>query len=136
MEIRIAPMKGVSFAEVEAILRPQLESGLDRMEANIAAVDAVVRDLNGPRGGIDQACRLTAHFVSGESVTVSDKGEDLTAVLIRGAQRLGQAVSKLVEKRRNRRKTPSMAGHRNTWEVRDPVESVPGKDASASDFSD
>lgn len=136
MELRIAPMKGISYAQVEAVLRPQLESGLDRMESNIAAVDAVVRDLNGPRGGVDQACRLTAHFVSGESVTVSDKGEDLTAVLIRGSQRLSQAVSRLVEKRRNRRKTTSMAGYRSQWEAPESLEAGGNSDPTPNDLSD
>ncbi|MGB7328958.1 MAG: hypothetical protein WBD31_29025 [Rubripirellula sp.] len=71
---------------------------LSRFDSRIRQVDLVVKDENGPRGGIDKSCRISVLIDHAADVVVSDKDSDLCRCISRAAERAGRAVSRTVAK--------------------------------------
>jgi hypothetical protein len=73
-------------------LRRRADFALGRFGDRVRRVRVRLRDLNGPRGGLDQACGLDVLLTSGELVTVEAVRESMesaaTAALDRMARRL------------------------------------------------
>lgn len=59
-----------------------------------------IGDANGPRGGLDKTCRLVATLGGAGQVVVEDSDADLYVAVDRGTSRLGRAVARAVERRR------------------------------------
>jgi hypothetical protein len=74
---------------------------LSRFDSRIEQVDLVVSDENGPRGGIDKACRLSIVLHRAPQVVISDRDSDLAKCISRVAERAGRAVSRSIEKSRS-----------------------------------
>src|SRR5437870_2756777 len=60
-----------------AILKRESERRLyfatDRFQTQIREIDVVLRDVNGPRGGVDKLCRITARLRHGGSLAIEEK---------------------------------------------------------------
>jgi len=69
---------------------------LSRFDSRVERVDMVVQDENGPRGGIDKACRVTVGLHRSADVVISDKDSDIGKCISRVAERLGRAVSRTI----------------------------------------
>jgi ribosome-associated translation inhibitor RaiA len=67
--------------------------------------EVVVRfeDVNGPRGGIDKECRLQVRLAPWGALEVEERRADLYAAIDVAAQRLGRAVARELERRRDAR---------------------------------
>lgn len=78
----------------------RLQFALGRFGARIPKVTATVADLNGPRGGIDKRCRLIADVTPRGKVIVEVSDADVFIALDRAADRLGRAVARELERRR------------------------------------
>jgi len=68
----------------------------DRLEE----VSVRLGDANGPRGGTDKTCRLVATLGGTGQVVVEDADADLYVAVDRATSRLGRAVGRAVERRR------------------------------------
>lgn len=86
--------------ELKRFAERRLLFALSRFGEKIVAVSVVVTDTNGPRGGIDKACRITVKLRKIPNVTVTLTDTDLRRTLAAGADRVGHAVSRVIEKRR------------------------------------
>jgi ribosomal subunit interface protein len=78
----------------------RLQFVLSRFGPRIAQVAVRLTDLNGPRGGKDKQCRMIAEMPRGGKVIVEDIDADLYAVITQAADRLGRAVAREMERRR------------------------------------
>ena len=80
---------------VERVLRPLL--------ASIRRVDVRIKDVNGPRGGVDMRCTMTAELATTRrTVVVKSKGADAYAAVQRACGSLGESVSRARTRRRRR----------------------------------
>lgn len=86
---------------------------LSRFDDRINRVDLVISDENGPRGGVDKACRIMVSLKGGADVIVRDKDADMATCLSNVAERTGRAVSRALSKRQS--------FDRSRPEFRDPV---------------
>ena len=90
--------------EVTDALRAHVERrllfALGRFGSRILQVTVCLADLNGPRGGRDTQCRMVAEMPQGGKVIVEDIDVDLYAALDCAAERLGRAVARELERRR------------------------------------
>lgn len=75
-----------------------LSAALDRFAPRIDQVRVSIADVNGPKGGIDKACRVQVHGRSGWEVLVSQADADVFALIDRASQRAGQAVARLLDR--------------------------------------
>ena len=74
---------------------------LGRFAARIRAVSIVLKDENGPRGGLDTTCRIRVTGNAGWTLTVSDVDHDVQRALARALGRAERAVARLVERQLN-----------------------------------
>ena len=81
-------------------IRRKLGRRLGKYAGSIARVSVRIADVNGPRGGVDQACRIKIVLRGLPSVVFEGRNESLNAAVdaaLSGAQR---AVRRTVERRR------------------------------------
>jgi putative sigma-54 modulation protein len=91
---------------------------LGRFAPEVERVTARVEDVNGPRGGMDQRCRMEVKLRGLENVFSEARAEDMEAAVAFAAESLGRGVARAVERRRHTKRRPgvSMAGPRETAE--------------------
>jgi hypothetical protein len=77
-----------------------IEFAMDRHQDRVDQISVNLSDLNGPRGGIDKLCLMTADIRGAQPVRIQEKGEDLEGVLYRAARRLAYRVGKRVHHKR------------------------------------
>ncbi len=76
---------------------------LTRFTTAIAAVSLRLVDENGPRGGVDQRCRVQVQLRTGGSLTVEAVGSDPHAVIHDVVARMARTLSRRIARLRERR---------------------------------
>ena len=84
--------------ELRQIAERRLLFAFSRFDSRIMQVHLVVNDENGPRGGIDKACRVSVTLHRAADVVVTDKDADMAKCISRAAERAGRAVARAIEK--------------------------------------
>ena len=95
----------------------RLQFALGRFGPRIARVVVLLTDLNGSRGGQDKQCRMVAEILRGGKVSVEDIDADLYAALAQAADRLGRAVARELERRREHSLYMPVASRRSAAQV-------------------
>lgn len=67
---------------------------LDRLSDRVKAVVVRLEDTNGPRGGVDKACRVTLRMEHGRELTLESKDTRLVVAVDKALDRAGNAVTK------------------------------------------
>lgn len=98
LEIR-APRVPLDASDRQYIER-QVRFAIGRFGNRVERSSVVLTDLNGPRGGIDKACRMEVRLKGGGVVVIEDRDGDVRAVVGRSASRLAAALQKQLERRR------------------------------------
>jgi ribosomal subunit interface protein len=86
---------------VRAYVERRLQFALGRHSARILHATMHIVDLNGPRGGEDKSCRIEVRLRPTGNVFVEHTDADLYAAVDRAAERMGRAVSRVVERVRH-----------------------------------
>jgi ribosomal subunit interface protein len=96
-------LRGRPF-DVTGALRTHVERrllfALGRFGTRLAAVQARLDDLNGPRGGIDKRCRLRVRLPGGLHVAIEEVDLDMYVAVDRACERLGRGVARALGRRR------------------------------------
>ena len=107
--IRVSPaLREHSVERVERALSP--------FTNHIASAELVFADLNGPRGGIAQSCRVSVALADGTRLIVQSRDTDFYAASGDAATRVGNLVGRELGRnrsraRRTRRPTHKLASH-------------------------
>lgn len=87
-------------------VRDRLTAALDQHARSVQRVEVTLEDVNGPRGGEDQVCRVTVHLTDGQRLRHERKGLDLYAnvslVADKVKRRVGRSLAKLKDRRLSR----------------------------------
>lgn len=78
-------------------------AALDQHDGAVDAVRVVLRDENGPRGGVDQVCDATIGLHAAEPVRISKRGDDLYRAITDAAEATKQAVGRTLARHKDRR---------------------------------
>ena len=81
----------------------RLQFALGRFASRVDDVTVRLEDLNGPRGGIDQQCRIEANVVPSAWKTAVAKGASIHAAVCQAVDKIARAVRKDLARRRTRR---------------------------------
>lgn len=74
---------------------------LGRFAGRLGRVIVRVSDINGPRGGVDKSCRITAELLpSGKTVLHEAVDNSLYAAIDRATERIGRSFSREVQRQR------------------------------------
>jgi putative sigma-54 modulation protein len=103
MEIEVrASNVAVSEALETHILR-RIDSALRRFAPRVARVVVRLVDLNGPKGGLDKRCRITAELCSpAPGMIVEATDADAYVAVSQAAARLDERVTRVLARRRSR----------------------------------
>lgn len=85
---------------LNTFVRSRLKNALARLDADIIAVDVFMRDLNGPKGGIDKQARVRVQMRNRQVITVDAQHENLYAAVRAAVKRTQQAVRRHLQKSR------------------------------------
>jgi ribosome-associated translation inhibitor RaiA len=104
LEIR---RRGVEVTEeLRDHLKERLRLALGRFARRMTSVRVYLRDVNGPRGGVDKTCRIVVELPPRGRVIVTGTDADIRAAITGTASRAGFAVKRHVKRRRARRRPP------------------------------
>lgn len=103
-------VRGPTFSRSDA-LRAHAErrfgAALGRFQTHVVRTTVRLTDVNGPRGGVDQRCRVSLTVrrgVGSRAIELDERSDDAYAALDRAADRVGEALSRAVDRgRRGRR---------------------------------
>ena len=90
--------------EVSHYIERRLRFSLSRLVSRLRTVNVRVFDVNGPRGGIDKCCRITAHILPSETVVLQEVDADLFAAIDRAARRISRTFTRRLTLERDLRK--------------------------------
>ena len=104
MSFDLCVRNGESTQELQNHIDRRLSYALGRFDGKIGRISIRVEDLNGPKGGVDQHCRIEANLIpSGKVMAEATDVEDVLAVN-RAIERLARQIRNEFERRRTRRK--------------------------------
>ncbi len=104
-----------SRIEVSNSLREYLERRIDfalgRFEESIRSVSVTLEDTNGPRGGVDQLCRILVSLQGERKPVIAEMTHDqLKAAIDLAAECAGRSVARTLDRRTKvRRIIPELA---------------------------
>ena len=79
----------------------KVESAVDRLKERIDRIAVLLSDVNGPRGGVDKICHMTADVRGLGTILITATGSDLFEAVANAADRLGYRIHTNVERRRD-----------------------------------
>ncbi|MCC7343581.1 MAG: ribosome-associated translation inhibitor RaiA [Deltaproteobacteria bacterium] len=101
MKIEIRGIRKLISPAVREHARRRIHFALGRFEDKVLAVTVRLSDPNGPRGGDDKCCKVEAKLRGHSGVFIEETGGDLYAAIDLAAERLGHAVRRGIEKRKD-----------------------------------
>jgi putative sigma-54 modulation protein len=81
----------------------RMEFALEQFNSWITHVQVHLEDVNGTRRGIDKQCRILVNIKGGKTIKVEDIDTEMVSAVNRAADRVGQAVSREVDRRREKK---------------------------------
>jgi putative sigma-54 modulation protein len=87
---------GVTKANLRRESERRLHFATDRFRNDIREIDVALRDVNGPRGGIDKQCKVTAKLCRGGTVEIEETRSSFVEAIGRVAKRLRNALARRV----------------------------------------
>ena len=86
-------------------IRERLTAALDQHASRVRSVSVVLEDLNGPRGGEDQLCRVAVQLNNGKTLHHERKGMDLysnvSLIADKVKRQVGRKLAHLKQRRNN-----------------------------------
>lgn len=83
---------------IAGFARAQIETALNRFSDGVIYVDIFMRDINGPRGGIDKQVLFRVRLRNRQLIAIETEDEDLYAAIGRGAKRTKRVVRRTLRK--------------------------------------
>ena len=96
MEISISDRSDLLDGRLRELTERRILFALSRFDSRVEHVDVVLQDENGPRGGIDKACRISISIARMPEVVITDRDDDVGRCISRAAERAGRAVARAV----------------------------------------
>ena len=112
MEIRVSAHGLRLEAATDAFVRKQARSALQRFEDQVVMVDVFLKDINGPKGGIDKQALFRVRLRNRQVVTIETTRAHLRAAVVVSARTSKRAVRRSLEKSQQRQRWRISGGFR------------------------
>ena len=94
-------VRGIDFTdELHKAVERIIAFAVDRYDTQVDKISVYVADLNGPKGGVDKLCQITANLSRGNPVLILEKGTEILSMVNRAARRLGHRIGRNIQRRR------------------------------------
>ncbi len=98
MQVQICS-RGIHLTErLRQHIQRRIDFALERFSQRIRKVGAQVRDLNGPRGGVDKSCQLTISLSSAATMVLEDRSESACAAVNHVVDKASTSIGGRIEK--------------------------------------
>jgi len=104
MQLRIYGVNYTLDDGLKDFITRRLHFALGRFAPRISRLTVRLTDVNGPRGGVDKRCRITAELTPRGEVAIEGMGDDPVSLAADAAKRIGRAVRRELERRRKPRR--------------------------------
>jgi ribosomal subunit interface protein len=103
MDVHIR-IRGTDLTEaIRSYVERRLRFSLGRFASRLGRVTVRISDVNGPRGGVDKVCRISAKLTqSGQVVVQETVDANLYAAIDHATERIGQSCGREVRRLRER----------------------------------
>ncbi|QDU09892.1 HPF/RaiA family ribosome-associated protein [Gimesia aquarii] len=98
MHISITDRNKLLNKDLRELCERRLDFALSRFESSIKKIDLVIVDENGPRGGVDKACRICISLHRASDVVINEKAEDVATCVSGIAERASRTVARALER--------------------------------------
>jgi len=92
MQIKQSQYRGPESKDLAEFVEHALRSSLKRFGSRLRSTVVSLHDLNGPRGGIDQECRITVRTAEGPPIVIRERDSSMRTAVGRAAERIQEAV--------------------------------------------
>jgi ribosomal subunit interface protein len=99
-------LKGVDIVlsdEIATHATDRLGAALNQYKTHVRAVIVRLKDLNGPKGGVDKECDVEVKLFPAGSITVKEANADLYTAISLVADRVKTAVGRKIDRQNNKR---------------------------------
>jgi putative sigma-54 modulation protein len=103
MEVEIRSQNLHLDEETQSHVERRMNFALEQFNSWITRVQVHLEDVNGSRRGVDKQCRILVNIKGGKTIKVEDLDVDMIAAVNRAADRLGQVVSREIDRRREKK---------------------------------
>lgn len=103
MHLRIRVRNTEISRTFEEWIERRLWFALAKFGGRITRITALLEDINGPRGGVDQRCRVEVHLVPSGKIQAEATDTDAVLAVSRATNRIARRVRDALERRRTRR---------------------------------
>jgi putative sigma-54 modulation protein len=94
MQIQIRKRNLELTAELGGHIERRLQFSLGRFGGRLRSAVVHLEDLNGPKGGVDQLCKLTIQTDWHCQIVIEERDADIFAAIARAAERAGRAMER------------------------------------------
>lgn len=98
MKITVRPRNIEWNDELQKQVERIIAFAVDRHGSRVIQISVYLADLNGPRGGVDKVCQITADLRGTMPVLILERGDDLLGTVNRAARRLGYRIAKRIRR--------------------------------------
>lgn len=117
MDIKVSAHGLRLEADTETFVREHLQTALQRFEDQVVAADAFLKDINGPKGGIDKQVLLRIRLRNRQVIAIETTRAQLRAAVVVATRKVKRAVRRSVKKAQQRQKWRTGAGLREATET-------------------
>jgi putative sigma-54 modulation protein len=103
MELDIRSQNHHVDDETTTHVERRMSFALEQFDSWISHVMVHLEDVNGPRRGVDKQCRILVNLKGGKTIKVEDMDVNMISAINRAADRVGQVVSREVDRRREKK---------------------------------
>lgn len=103
MNVHVFAKNVTAVPSVSDFIERRLAFALGRFASRVVKVVVRLHDLNGPRGGIDQQCRIDANVAPAARKIAEGKGATIEAAICQAVDRIACVIRKDLARRRARR---------------------------------
>ena len=115
MEFQLRGQRLALSDALKAYTERRVGFALAGITEHVKDVDIRLRDVNGPRGGIDKSCAITVAIRRLGVVFASARGVDAYATIDRAASRIRSVLARRLSRRRDRRLAQRRFGDSRRW---------------------
>ena len=94
MQIQIRKRNLELTPELGGHIERRLQFSLGRFGGRLRSALVHLEDLNGPKGGVDQECRLTIRTAWRCQIVIEERDADMFAAVARATERAGRAMGR------------------------------------------
>lgn len=98
MMISITDRNKLLNSDLRKLCERRLDYALSRFESSLKNIDLVIFDDNGPRGGIDKACRIYISLRGANEIIINEKAKNISSCISRIAERANRAVTRAMKR--------------------------------------